>query len=157
MKHRHKKLTAIALSGLLLTAAGGALAFGGHHQWDEGCHQSGMNSPMSAFNRLSDLSDEQKTQLQKIRQESRTAFRDLRDQIRDTKDDLRDSVNGTNDMESIRQLAQKQGEQMAQMIVLRAETRNKINGVLTETQRQQLLTQEQPYDGFRRHDRGQRF
>jgi Spy/CpxP family protein refolding chaperone len=41
-------------------------------------------------------------------------------------------------METIRALAKKQGDQVARMIVLRAEVRNKITTVLSEEQRQQL-------------------
>lgn len=157
MNNMHKKLTAIALTGLLVSAAGGAFAFGGHHQREAGCHQREMISPMGALDRLNDLTDEQKTQLQTIRQETRTTMRDLRKQMRDTKDELRESMVAESDLENIRQLAQTQGEQMAKMIVMRAETRHKINGVLSETQRQQLQNLGQPNDGFGRSYGGQRF
>jgi Spy/CpxP family protein refolding chaperone len=157
MKNMHKKLTVFALSGLLVTAAGSALAFGGHHQREDGCNHRQMVSPMGGLSRLNDLSDEQKTQLQQIRKESRTALRDLRDQMRDTKDELRDAMSGQADLDNIRQLAQKQGEQMTNMIVLRAETHNKINAVLSEEQRQRLQQTQGWTDGFRRSEGGQRF
>jgi len=148
MKTTHKRLTAITLTALLLTTAGGAMAFGGSHGRHGGCdHGEGMG-PMEQIYRLNDLSDEQKSQLREIRSEARTSLRELRNGMQDNRDTLRDALFEDKDLETIRGLAQKQGEQVAKMIVLRAETRQKIRAVLTEEQQQRLQAQPRFEEGF---------
>ncbi|MEJ2455977.1 MAG: Spy/CpxP family protein refolding chaperone [Candidatus Thiodiazotropha sp.] len=137
MKPMNKRLAVLGLTTLLISGAGTALAFGGHKD-HHGCDHDGRQTPMAALSRLDGLTDEQKTQLRQIRQEARDTFRELRDQMRDNRSDLRDAMMDKSDLETIRTLAKKQGDQVARMIVLRAEIRDKVNGVLTEEQRQQL-------------------
>jgi Spy/CpxP family protein refolding chaperone len=143
MKTIHKHLTVIGLSALLFTSAGTALAFGGsheHHACDHGRVGSMHSSmiPMRAISRLDGLTNEQRNQLKQIRRDARDAMREVRDEMRDNRSDLRDARVDNADLETIRALAKKQGDQVARMIVLRAEVRDKISNLLTEAQRQQL-------------------
>ncbi|MEJ2467405.1 MAG: Spy/CpxP family protein refolding chaperone [Candidatus Thiodiazotropha sp.] len=140
MKTIHKRLAVIGLSALLFTSAGTALAFGGSHE-RHGCDNrksDRWHSPMRAISQLDGLTDEQRNQLKQIRRDARDAMRDVRDEMRDNRSDLRDARVDNADLETIRSLAKKQGDQVARMIVLRAEIRDKISNLLTEAQRQQL-------------------
>jgi len=148
MKPIQKRLAVISLSALLVTGAGAALAFGGHHDRFGGCDRDGERTPMAQLQRLDDITPEQRDQLQEIRKQARDEFRKLRDAMRDNHSDLRDAMADDSDLETIRGLAQKQGEQVMRMIVLRAEIRQKINGVLTDAQRQQLSELRLPGEGY---------
>jgi Spy/CpxP family protein refolding chaperone len=141
MKTTHKRLTAITLTALLLVTAGGAMAFGGSHERHGGCDRDEGIGPMERIYRLNDLSSEQKSQLREIRGETHTALREIRNAMQDTGDALRDAMFDNKDLETVRGLAQKQGEQVAKMIVLRAEVRQKVRSILTEEQQQQLRNQ----------------
>jgi len=141
MKTIHKHLAVFGLSTLLIAGAGSALAFGGSHE-RHACdnHKSdSWHSPMRAISQLDGLTDEQRNQLKQIRRDARDAMRDVRDEMRDNRSDLRDARVDNADLETIRALARKQGDQVARMIVLRAEIRDKISNLLTEAQRQQLI------------------
>ena len=163
MKLTQKKMIAIALSSLLVTAAGGAIAYGGSHDYRGDRDHCDMSAPMTRdpFARLENLSDEQKDQLKLIRRESRDAMNQVRDEMRDVKSALRDAMEDQTDMEKIRSLAKQQGDQVAKLIVLRAETRGKIRNILTEEQQAQFDTLRNPAqwagasrDDFRNpHDR----
>ncbi len=151
MKSMHKRLAVISLSALLLSGAGAAMAFGGHPDRFGSCDHEGDRTPMAQLSRLDDLTTEQRDQLKEIRNQARDEFRKLRDAMRDNRSDLRDAMDDNANIDTIRGLAQKQGEQMAQMIVLRAEIRQKINGVLTDEQRQQLADRPWREEGRDRH------
>ncbi|MES9947047.1 MAG: Spy/CpxP family protein refolding chaperone [Candidatus Thiodiazotropha sp.] len=137
MKPTYRRIAIISLSTLLFTSAGAAMAFGGP-KGHGGCDRGGKHGPMAALTQLDDLSTEQKQVLKDIRKATRDAMRDLRDAMQDNRTELRDAMIDNADMASIRSLAEKQGDQVTRMIVLRAEVRNKINSVLTEEQREQL-------------------
>lgn len=156
MNPMKKSLAAIGLATLLIAGAGTALAFGGpkgHH----GCDRDGGHSPLTALTRLDDLTDEQKNQLRVIRKSARDAMRDLRDEMRDNREDLHEAMVDSADLEAIRALAGRQGEQVARMIVLRAEIREKIAHVLSEDQREQLRDLRGSGKGFGDHSSGMRF
>lgn len=157
MKPMNKKIPAIALSALLATAAAGAFAFGGQHDGHGHCDHSdhsGMRAPMAALNRLDGLTDEQKNSLTQIRRETRDAMRDLGNEMQHNRDALKDAMADKQSIDGIRTLAAKQGEIVAKMIVLRAETREKINSVLTDEQRAQLDAMPRHGGDFgRSHDR----
>jgi Spy/CpxP family protein refolding chaperone len=138
MKKRNRNIAIITLSTLLFTSAGAAVAFGGP-KGHGGCDRGGRGEPMSsALMQIDNLTEDQKGAIKDIRKTSRDAMRDLRDEMRDNRRDLRDAMEDEADLGTIRSLAKKQGDQVARMIVLRAEVRNKVNTVLTEEQRQQL-------------------
>jgi Spy/CpxP family protein refolding chaperone len=148
MKPMNKRITAITLSALLAMAAGGAVAFGGSHQRHGDCDPSDMHARMPHLSRLDNLSDTQKDQLKQIRRETRDVMRDLRNEMRGNKDSLRDSMADNAAIENIRTLAKKQGDMVAKMIVLRAETREKIRNVLTDEQRAQFDAMPRRGDSF---------
>jgi Spy/CpxP family protein refolding chaperone len=143
MKSTYRRIAIISLSALLFTSAGAALAFGGP-KGHGGCERGGKHGPMAALTQLDNLTTEQKAVLKDIRKATRDAMRDLRDEMEDNRIDLHDAMAENADMTTIRKLAAKQGDQVAQMIVLRAEVRNKIDSVLTEEQRKQLEDMPRP-------------
>jgi protein CpxP len=156
MKSNSKRLAVIGLTTLLITGAGTALAFGGpkgHH----GCDRDQGRPPMAAISQLDDLSSEQKEQLMDIRRSARDAMRDLRDEMQDNRGELREAMQENADLETIRGLALKQGDQVARMIMLRAEIRGKIDKVLTAEQRQQLADMRDWGRGFGRPGPGMGF
>jgi Spy/CpxP family protein refolding chaperone len=147
-------MAVIGLSALLISGAGTALAFGGpkgHH----GCDRDG--SPMAALTQLEDLTDAQRDQLREIRKAARKAMREMRHAMRDNRDELHDAIDDNANLETIRRLAGKQGEQSARMIVLRAEIREKINTVLSETQQKQLSELRSQGRGFGHPRHGMNF
>ncbi|MES9971285.1 MAG: Spy/CpxP family protein refolding chaperone [Candidatus Thiodiazotropha sp.] len=137
MKPRYRQIAIISLSTLLFTSAGAAMAFGGP-KGHGGCDRGGKHGPMAALAQLDNLTAEQKEVFKDIRKATRDAMRDLRDAMHDNRTDLHDAMIDNADLATIRRLAEQQGDQVARMIVLRAEVRNKINSVLTEDQREQL-------------------
>jgi Spy/CpxP family protein refolding chaperone len=137
MKSTYRTIAVISLSTLLFTSAGAALAFGGP-KGHGGCERGGKQGPMAALTQIDNLTTEQKEVLKDIRKATRDAMRDLRDDMQDNRTDLHDAMTDGADIAQIKNLAEKQGDHVARMIVLRAEARNKINSVLTEEQRQQL-------------------
>jgi Spy/CpxP family protein refolding chaperone len=143
MNPTYRRIAIISLSTLLFTSAGAALAFGGP-KGHGGCERGGKHGPMAALTQLEGLTTEQKEVLRDIRKATRDAMRDLRDEMEDNRTDLHDAMEDNADMATIRRLAEKQGDQVARMIVLRAETRSKIDSVLTEEQRKQLQDMPRP-------------
>lgn len=147
MKPTYRRIAIISLSTLLFTSAGAAMAFGGPKSHG-GCERGGKHGSMAALTQLDNLTTEQKQVLMDIRKATRDAMRDLRDEMQDNRTDLHDAMIDNADMASIRSLAEKQGDQVTRMIVLRAEVRNKINSVLTEEQREQLQDLRWSKNGF---------
>jgi Spy/CpxP family protein refolding chaperone len=93
---------------------------------------------MAAIAQLDDLTSEQKEQLKEIRRAARDSMTGLRDEMQDNHSDLREAMRDNADLETIRGLALKQGDQVTRMIMLRAEIRGKVDSVLTQEQRLQL-------------------
>lgn len=147
MKSFDNRLAAIGLSVLLLTGGTATLAFAGH-KGHHGCGYEGRFGPAAAISQLDNLSEAQKNDLKQIRVEARDAMRDLRDAMRDTRSELRTAMRDSADLEIIRGLAEKQGERTTELILLRAQVRDKINAVLTEEQRQQLSERRELDQGF---------
>ena len=148
MKSTNKRIAIIGLSVLLISSAGTALAFGGPKGPHGGCDRGQGRSPMAALSQLDDLTGEQKQELKVIRSSARDAMRDLKDEMQDNRRDLRDAMQENADLKTVRALAEKQGDQVARMIVLRAEIRNQVNQVLTEEQREALADLRGPGMGF---------
>jgi Spy/CpxP family protein refolding chaperone len=157
MKSINKRVAIIGLSALLITSAGTALAFGGPKGHHGGCDRGQGGSPMAAISQLDDLTSEQKEQLKEIRSSARDTMRDLRDEMQDNRSDLRDAMQENADLETVRGLALKQGDQVARMIMLRAEIRNKVKEVLTPEQREQLADMRGPGKGFGQRGPGMGF
>jgi len=136
MKRSNKTLIALLAGSLLLGGTGAALAFGGHPGMG-GCDRDGAN-PMRAVMQLDDLTDAQRSQLDTLRKEQRDAMRKNMDAMRDARRELRDAMDAGADTATIRQLADKQAAQMADMIVARAEARQKFQAILTPQQREKV-------------------
>ncbi|MCB1773051.1 MAG: Spy/CpxP family protein refolding chaperone [Gammaproteobacteria bacterium] len=155
MKTINRRIVALGLATALVTGTGATLAFAGH-KGQHGCDRSGRGGPMAALEQLDGLTTEQKTQLEQIRNQTRDAMRDLREAMRDGRDDLRTAMVDGADIETITELAEKQGAQKTRMIVLRAQTRNQINDVLTGEQQQQLAEMRASNRHERQYFRGKR-
>lgn len=155
MKPMNKRLVALSLATALLSGTGATLAYAGH-KGHHGCDRGGREGPVAALQRLDGLTAEQKSRLKEIRQEARDDSRELRDAMRDTRRELRSAMADSADVEAIRSLAEKSGDQKTAMIVLRAQTRDRINSVLTEAQREQLAGMRDAYRDGRRHRHGMR-
>jgi Spy/CpxP family protein refolding chaperone len=137
MKPINERIVVFSLTTALLTGAGATLAYAGH-KGHHGCDREGGFGPAAAVQLLDNLTTEQKAQLEQIRNEARDTSRELREAMLDTRAELRTAIAENAGLETVRSLAEKRGDQKTEMIVLRAQTRDKINGVLTEEQRQQL-------------------
>jgi len=135
MKRTNKALIAVLAGSLLLGGAGAALAFGGPGKG--GCDRSGMMS-MRAIPQLDNLTDEQRNQLDTLRKDQRDAMRKQRDTMSDARDELHAAMSKGADIATIRKLAEKQGAQVATMIVARAEMQQKLEAILTPEQRAQF-------------------
>jgi Spy/CpxP family protein refolding chaperone len=151
MKLTNRRIVIISLTALLITSTGAVMAFGGQ------CDRAGARPPMPPISQLTDLTDEQKSQLREIRKEARGAMRSLRDDLHDNRADLRDAMIDNADLQTVRKLAEKQGDQVTRMIVLRAEIRNKVNSVLTAEQREELESLRGSGGGMGRHGKMMRF
>lgn len=138
MKRTSKTLVAVLAGSLLLGGAGAALAFGGPGKG--GCDRGSMMS-MRAMPQLDNLTDAQRSQLDTLRKEQRDAMRKQMDAMSDGRDELRAAMDKGADAATIRKLAERQGAQMAAMIVARAEMQQKLEAILTPEQRAQLKEQ----------------
>ena len=134
-----------ALGAALLTVGGTALASvgadgcGGHRYHHSG-HHGGHHGygAMSALMHLKGITDQQRTELRKVFDEARDTRYAKMKEWRTDRRALHDAMRKGAAPEVIKPLAQKRGEQVAEMIMLRAETRAKVDAILTDAQRQQL-------------------
>lgn len=132
-----KRRWPMALAGLaFVSMAGTALAFGGHHG-KGGCDRNAMR----AVYEVEGLTDAQKEKLEALRDQQREAFRTLRDASRDDRRALRDAMERGASLDEVRPLAEKQGKHVTEMIMLRAEMRQKLNAILTPEQQKQLKSE----------------
>lgn len=140
MKHSNKRIALILAGTLLLGGAGTALAYGGFHGKGD-CDHHG--SPMRALSQIDNLTDEQRTQIKALYKEQRNAMMDQKDAMRESRQALRDAMDKGASKEELQALANKQGDQVAAMIMGRAQMRDKLNAILTEEQRAQLQKMQQ--------------
>ncbi|MEE9358021.1 Spy/CpxP family protein refolding chaperone [Candidatus Vondammii sp. HM_W22] len=75
-------------------------------------------------------------------------MRDLGNKMQDVRDDLRDSRTERESLDTIRALAEKQGDLVTRMIILRAETRDKTTNILTDAQQKHLTALSRPGDSL---------
>ena len=158
MKSTNRRIAVIGLTALLFTSAGAAFAFfDGPGKGHRGCDHPNRQSPLALLAQLDNLTQAQKDQLKQIGRSARDTLRNLRDEMIDIRMNLHDAIDDRADQATIRQLAEKQGGQLTQMILLRVEVRDKIIGVLTEAQQKQLFTLSQAGGGFPPHEGRMRF
>lgn len=138
MKRNHLIIAAAALSGLLAAGAGSAMAFGP----GSGCGRMGMTGQgamgtmdtMAAVYRLDDLTPEQKSRLRALRDEGRKQQAVWREDRQALHDAFLDGA----DAKTLRPLAEKQGRNVTERIMLRAEHRAAVDAILTDAQHAKL-------------------
>lgn len=132
----------------ILTLGGAAMASKQNHKGfcgdSAGMHEmsQGFASPMMSgyglrMIRKLDLSKAQRDQVWLIIDDQRKSFRNSIDVIVDGRKQLRNSMNEDFNEVEIRQLADKQGQAMADLIVMKTKLRSEIYAVLTPAQKQQ--------------------
>lgn len=136
MKTRSKRLTAIVAGGLLLGATGLAMAYGGGHGFDRAGCSHGKSGLM--LEKLDNVSDEQREQLRKVFAEQRETMQAQGSAMRENRKALRDALRNGAAPEEIRPLADKQGEQIAAMIMAKAQMRQSMAAILSEEQMKEL-------------------
>jgi Spy/CpxP family protein refolding chaperone len=136
MKTRSKRLIAIVAGSLLLGGTGLAMAYGGGHGFDRAGCEHGNSARM--LDKLDNVTDEQRAQLRTLFTEQRDAMSEKRDAMRENRKALREAIAKGATTEEIRPLADKQGEQIAEMIMAKAEMRQKMATILTEEQMKEL-------------------
>lgn len=92
------------------------------------------------------LSDEQVKQITSIREKYQPRMQELREKSKANRTQLREAKNADAvDMGNIKTLAKAQGELKTQKIILKAEKRNEIHGVLTKEQLSKLKEMKQKH------------
>jgi len=159
MKPTPRLFTVALLSTLLTTGAGNAIAFdgpmGGPMGWHKGCaingQMGGWGNPytLRRVYQLPDLTVEQRKEVDALRDKIRAQRDQWRLDRRALQDALRDKV----PVEQLKPLAEKQGQHLTAMILLRAETRAALEQILTKEQRAQLEKdgRGEPRHFFRHH------
>ena len=159
MKKLSKPLVAgvLIVSSLGLIGAASALPFGegpgcwrGSHQMGPGHKFGGRGFNVDRMAEKLNLTDDQRTQIEAIMEESIQQMSDQRDRMQDNREQLRELIQQSplNEAE-VRKVADAQGDLKADMIVLRAQKRAKINTVLTDDQRAQLEERRGKRGGYR--------
>jgi len=130
------KITKSTLIGtVLLAVAGSALAFGGG---PGSCDKRG--GPMQGIWQLDNLTTAQQDQLTDLRRTQRASMRSQRDAMADNRDALRTAIKNGAPAETIQKLAEAQGAAVTAMIIHRAEMKKKVDAILTEEQRKELVS-----------------
>lgn len=150
MKKRNAIIgSVLAATVLAATAAGTASAFPGGH-CDHGGHRHGAmtfnGGPMGGSGhhmmRLMeklDLTKAQRDQIWKIVDGQRSEARQKMFALMDNRKALRAATTGSQyDAQKVRELADNQGKLMADLMVMRADTKHRIRAVLTPEQQSRL-------------------
>ncbi len=124
----------------LIVAAGSALACGSHGGHNGGPMGASFHErmPYKAAYRVDGLTDQQRKQLDALFDANQDAMYAKMKSWRNDSRALREAMRNNADAATIKPLAQKEGDHVAEMIVQRAELRSKIDAVLTPEQRKQL-------------------
>lgn len=128
--------TAVACSGY-----GGLDGYrSGHHRsmQHQGFRGHGHGQRLHAAYRVSDLTDAQRTQLDKVFDAAQDARYESMKRWRDGRRALREAMRSGADSATVRPLAEKAGQHMAELIVLRADARARVHAILTPAQRNEL-------------------
>jgi Spy/CpxP family protein refolding chaperone len=158
------KKSGLIISGLLATSflglgsvasAGPCGNFGGGPGGPGGMgYMSGMKAHHRGFGMINmmqqlDLNKEQRQAIRDIVDTQRNQMRDRRDQLVDIRQALHDQVSSDSyDAAKVRELADQRAKIMADMMVQRSETMNKIRKQLTTEQREKLDQARQDKFGF---------
>lgn len=133
---KKSRIAVLLAAGLLMGAGTVAMAFGGSHHGDFGCrHGAG---PMQQIEQLEGLSAEQRSSLEGLYAEQRASMKQQRLSMRESHQAVRDAIANGADSAQIQQLADQQGQRVAQLIVTRAQMQQKLAEILTPEQQAQL-------------------
>lgn len=148
MKKSSKALLASVLivSSLGLVATVSAKQYGdgpncerSGHRMGEGHKHGGKGFNLDRMARKLDLGDDQRTQIEAIMEASKQQMSDQRDKMQANREQLRAlMMQSPLDETAVRKVADAQGDLKADMIMLRAQQRAKINAILTDEQRAEL-------------------
>lgn len=137
--------SALIVSSLGIVAPVSAKPSGDGADCDRGRHTGAVNKRGdNGFNvdriaKKLDLSDDQRTQIEGIMAASKQQMRDHHDKLRANRKQLKSLMRQSPlDEVALRQIADSQGDLQADMTVLRAQQRAKINDILTSEQRAKL-------------------
>jgi len=148
MKKLSKPLLAgvLIVSSLGLTSITSAMPFGeesgcwrGGHQMGPGHKHGGRGFNVERMTEKLNLSDEQRAKVKVIVEDSKQQMSDLGEKMRENREQLRELTQQSPLNEAkVRKVVDTQSDLKADMIILRAQKRAKINAVLTGDQRAQL-------------------
>lgn len=150
MQSKKRWLIPAAVAALIITG-GSAVACGhgnndgsrgGRHSM-QSSHFGGHGGQLRGAYRVSNLSDQQRNALDKIFDATQDQKYEKMKSWRSDRRALREAMRSGADAATIKPLADKAGQHMAEMIVMRAETRAKVYAVLTPEQRTQLAQMSQ--------------
>jgi len=114
----------------------GPLSAGLHHGGHKGI--AGLERLEARLERVN-LSDEQRAQVRAVIDAARPGFRKVADSLRAHRKEMRGVMRSdAYDEGAVRRVADRQGELVAEMIVLRSKVKSQVAAVLTEEQRQEL-------------------
>ncbi len=115
--------------------------------------QAGDGAPLLGYiARHLDLTDDQKAEVKKIAAAERTMMQPIHEQMRKNRTALQEATKeGQFNESEVTQLAQEQGQLMAQMIVSRERVKSQVYKILTPEQREKLAEV-----GERFRERGER-
>ena len=120
----------------------------------------GEGGPLLGFiGRHLDLTDEQKAEVKKIVEAERTVMQPIHEQMQKNREALKEATkDGQYNETQVTQLAQQQGELMAQMIVSRERVKSQVYKILTPEQREKLAAMGDRFEqmGERRMGGGRR-
>ena len=126
------------LIGALAIGAGTAIAWGGHGG-GMGCHGGPggvLRGVMRIMHRL-DLSDQQRDAILNILDDARTQIAPHREALRAGRQQMRDLDPASFDEATVRAIAEKQGKELEEIMVIGQRVRSQIWAVLTPEQREE--------------------
>jgi Spy/CpxP family protein refolding chaperone len=114
----------------------GPRAAGFHHGGPKGL--AALDRMEAKLDRI-DLSDEQREKVRSVIDAARPEFRKIADALRANHKEMRSTMrNDEFDEQAVRRVADRQGDLIADMIVLRGKLKSQVAAVLTPEQRQEL-------------------
>lgn len=138
-------ITALVGGGMNFALADSGGYHGQHGKEGKHCNKHGKFRLENMREELS-LSDEQVKQITSIREKYQPRMQELREKSKANRAQLREAKYAdTVDMGIIKTLAKAQGDLKTQKIILKAEKRNEINGVLTKEQLSKLKEMKQKH------------
>jgi Spy/CpxP family protein refolding chaperone len=149
MKKRNLIIASTLATGLAVAAAAGAVSAHGRGGFGPGFDGPagmafdgpGFGGPghLHGLMRALDLSDEQRDKIFDILHAQSPAARDKMKELRKGRDELHEATTARNyDARKVRELANAQAKTIADLIVMRTETFNKVYGLLTPEQQKKV-------------------